>query len=93
MGTRNEWQDRRLRLRWGHGKNPERSQKLNGSVEQEDGVDTGGKGQYTQWVHCELIVGSETICPAHIQWINSGHFQKVPTHLSSPNPAGKSGHS
>ena len=26
---------------------------------------TGGKGQYTQWVHCELIVGSETICPAH----------------------------
>ena len=41
--------------------------------------DTGGKGQYTQWVHCELIVGSETICLAHAQWVNSGHFQKVPS--------------
>ena len=35
---------------------------------------TGGEGQYTQWVHCELIVGSETIHPAHTQWINSEHF-------------------
>ena len=51
--------------------------------------DTGGKGQYTQWVHCELIVGSETICLAHTQRVNSGHIQKVPTHLPSPNPAGK----
>ena len=50
---------------------------------------TGGEGQYTQWVYCELIVGSETIHPAHIQRVNSGHFQKVPTHLPSPNPAGK----
>jgi len=50
---------------------------------------TGGKGQYTQWVHCEFIVGSETIRPAHTQQVNSGHFQKVPTHLPSPNPAGK----
>ena len=50
---------------------------------------TGGKGQYTQCVHCELIVGSETICPAHTQRVNSGHIQKVPTHLPSPNPAGK----
>ena len=50
---------------------------------------TGGKGQYTQWVHCELIVGSETICPAHTRQVNSGHIQKVPTHLPSPNPAGK----
>jgi len=40
---------------------------------------TGGKGQYTQWVHCELIVGSETIRPAHTQRVNSGHFQKVPS--------------
>ena len=50
---------------------------------------TGGEGQYTQWVHCELIVGSETIHPAHTQGVNSGHIQKVPTHLPSPNPAGK----
>ena len=50
---------------------------------------TGGKGQYTQWVYCELIVGPETICPAHTQRVNSGHIQKVPTHLPSPNPAGK----
>jgi len=50
---------------------------------------TGGEGQYTQWVHCELIVGSETIRLAHIQWVNGGHFQKVPTHSPSPNPAGK----
>ena len=50
---------------------------------------TGGEGQYTQWVHCELIVGSETICPAHTQRVNSGHIQKVPTHLPSPNPGGK----
>ena len=50
---------------------------------------TGGKGQYTQWVHCELIVGSETIRPAHTQRVNSGYIEKVPTHLPSPNPAGK----
>ena len=51
--------------------------------------DTGGKGQYTQWVHCELIVGSETIRPAHTQRVNGEHIQKVPTHSPSPNPAGK----
>ena len=50
---------------------------------------TGGEGQYTQWVHCELIVGPETIRLAHTQQVNSGHIQKVPTHLPSPNPAGK----
>ena len=50
---------------------------------------TGGKGQYIQWVHCELIVGSETIHPAHTQQVNSGHIQKVPTHLPRPNPGGK----
>ena len=51
--------------------------------------DTGGEGQYTQWIHCELIVGSETIHLAHAQRVNSGHIQKVPTHLPSPNPGGK----
>ena len=50
---------------------------------------TGGEGQYTQWVHCELIVGPETIHPAHTQRVNSEHIQKVPTHLPSPNPGGK----
>jgi len=29
--------------------------------------DTGGEGQFTQWVHCEFIVGFETIHPAHTQ--------------------------
>ena len=46
-------------------------------------IGTGGKGQYTQWVHCELIVGSETICPAHTQQVSGGHFQKVPS--TKPN--------
>ena len=50
---------------------------------------TGGEGQYTQWVHCELIMGSETICPAHTQQVNGGHLQKVPTHLPSLNPVGR----
>ena len=35
---------------------------------------TGGEGQYTQWVHCEFVVGSETICLAHTQQVN-GHQQ------------------
>ena len=39
-----------------------------------DCLDTGGEGQYTQWVHCELIVGSETICPAYTQQVSGGHF-------------------
>ena len=34
-------------------------------------------------------MGSETIRPAHTQQVNGRHFQKVPTHLPSPNPAGK----
>ena len=45
------------------------------------------KGQYTQWVHCELIVGSETTRPAHTQQVKSGHFQKVPTNLPSKIPS------
>ena len=28
-------------------------------------IHTGGEGQYTQWVHYKLIVGSETIYLAH----------------------------
>jgi len=42
-------------------------------------IDTGGEGQYNQWVHCEFIVGSETIRPAHTQQVSGGHFQKVPS--------------
>ena len=30
---------------------------------------TGGKGQYTQWVHCELTVGSETINSQCTHWV------------------------
>ena len=46
---------------------------------------TGGKGQYTQWVHCEFIVGPETIRPAHTQChraIFHAHFSTVFTTLS-----------
>ena len=50
---------------------------------------TGGKGQYTQWVHCEFIVGSETICLAHTQWVSGECFHEVPTNSPSPNPGGK----
>jgi len=46
-------------------------------------VVTGGEGQYTQWVHCELIVGSEIIRPAHTQQVNGGHFYKVPSTIPS----------
>ena len=73
---------------------PTRSGRTEGRTKVESGgqlstAHTGGEGQYTQWVHCELIVGSETIRPAHTQQVNSRHIQKVPTHLPSPNPAGK----
>ena len=35
---------------------------------------TGGKGAFTQWAHCEFIVGFETICPANTHWANYGFF-------------------
>ena len=44
------------------------------AVTENDLIITGGEGQYTQWVHCELIVGSETIRLAHTQRVNSGHI-------------------
>ena len=37
-------------------------------------LDTGGKGAYTQWVHCGYIVGSETICPPQTQQVSGGFF-------------------
>ena len=40
---------------------------------------TGGEGQYTWWVHCELIVGFETIHLTNTQQVSGGHFQKVPS--------------
>ena len=39
----------------------------------EAGV-TGGKGSFTQWVHGEFIVGSETICPLNIHWVQGEYF-------------------
>jgi hypothetical protein len=45
--------------------------------------DTGGKGAFTQWVHCEFIVSSETICPANTQWVCAEYFLKVPTKVPS----------
>jgi len=49
---------------------------------------TGGKRQFTQWVHCEFVVGFETIRLGHTQQVSSEHFQKVPTNSPNPNPAG-----
>ena len=51
-------------------------------------TNTGGEGQFTQQVHCEFVVGFETIRPAHTQQVSREHFQKVPTNSPSPNPAG-----
>ena len=35
---------------------------------------TGGKGSFTQWVHGGFIVGSETICPPNIHWVQGEYF-------------------
>ena len=36
--------------------------------------DTGGKGSFTQCVHGEFIVGSETICPPNIHWVQGEYL-------------------
>jgi hypothetical protein len=36
--------------------------------------DTGGKGEFTQWVHCEFFVSPETICPVVTQQVCGGFF-------------------
>ena len=38
--------------------------------EEEKSCDTGGKGAYTQRVHCGYIVGSGTIRPPQTQWVS-----------------------
>ena len=35
---------------------------------------TGGKGESTQWVHCELFVSPETICPVVTQQVRGEFF-------------------
>ena len=50
---------------------------------------TGGKGSLTQGVHCEFMVGSETIRPHFTQRVHGGYFQKAPTNSPSKNPPGK----
>jgi hypothetical protein len=35
---------------------------------------TGGKGGFTQGVHCEYIVVSEAICPQFTHWVFFGFF-------------------
>jgi len=50
---------------------------------------TGGKGSLTWQVHCEFIVGSETIHPHFTQWVHAGFFSKVPSNLPPKNPPGK----
>jgi len=52
-------------------------------------ADTGGKGSLTWQVHCEFMVGSETICSHFTQWIHAGFFSKVPSNLPPKNPPGK----
>ena len=42
--------------------------------EYEEAPPTGGKGSFTQWVHSELIVGPETICPPNIHWVQGEYF-------------------
>ena len=37
---------------------------------------TGGKGVLTQWVHCEFIVGFETIRPVVTHQVLFGYFLK-----------------
>ena len=39
-----------------------------------DTSDTGGKESFTQWVHGEFIVGSETIFPPNIHWVQGEYF-------------------
>ena len=52
------------------------------------GVLTGGKGVFTQWVHCEFIVSSESIRPQRTHQAHDGFFLKVPINLPIKNPAG-----
>jgi hypothetical protein len=35
---------------------------------------TGGKGEFTQWVHCEFFVSLETICPVVTQQVRGEFF-------------------
>ena len=35
---------------------------------------TGGKGSFTQWVHCESVVSFEAICPVITQQVCGGFF-------------------
>ena len=47
--------------------------------------DTGGKGVFTQWVHCEFIVSSESICSQRTHQAHDGFFLKVPINLPIKN--------
>ena len=49
---------------------------------------TGGKGVVTQWVHCELIVSSESICSQRTHQAHDEFLLKVPINLPIKNPAG-----
>ena len=53
-------------------------------------VHTGGKGVFTQGVHCEFIVISESICPPRTHRAQGGFFLKVPVILPIKNSAGTS---
>ena len=35
---------------------------------------TGGKGSFTQWVHCEFVVSFEAICPVITQQVCGEFF-------------------
>ena len=61
---------------------------LDGSADSSSAY-TGGKGSLTWKVHCEFMVGSETIHPHFTQWVHAEFFLKVPTNLPPKNPPGK----
>src|ERR1700753_3723293 len=45
------------------------------------GIDTGGKGCFTQWGNGEFIVITEAIHPHFTQWVNYDYLSNVPTNL------------
>ena len=51
-------------------------------------TNTGGKGSFTQWVHCGYIASSGAIRPHYTQWVHGGYFMKEPINLPTKNPVG-----
>jgi hypothetical protein len=60
--------------------------------EQNPWVDTGGKWVFTQQVHCEFFVVSDTICPVVTQQVSGGFFHNFDPNVPTldPEPLSKS---